>query len=139
MKLTSHEATIMPHPASRDSLRRQMHPTRGGMTRPSATSVLFLGRRRQAATPIHSIAIWTAPEGAVYNMVLKLLYPMFLITSDANCEAQLVTAFSHESSRQPAGQQAEDARRMFGTYRQHRGLHGDENPKSKHEPRLDVQ
>ena len=40
--------------------------------RAKATSILFLGKSIQAATPIHSIAICTAPEGAVYSMVSNL-------------------------------------------------------------------
>lgn len=63
----------MPQPASREILRRQMHPTSGGTTRPSATRVLFRGISMHAAAPIHNMVIWTAPEGAVYSMVSKLL------------------------------------------------------------------
>lgn len=68
-ELTSHEETIMPQPASRDSSSRQTHPINGGITRASATSVLCFGSRMHAPTPIQSMAIWTAPDGAVYSMV----------------------------------------------------------------------
>lgn len=55
------------------------------MMRASATRVLFFGSRRvQAATPIQSMAICTAPDGAVYSIVSNFVYPMLLMTRLAN-------------------------------------------------------
>lgn len=65
MQDDNHEAAIMPQPASRDNLRRQIVPVRGGITRARATSVRFRGISTHPSTPIQSMAIWTAPDGAV--------------------------------------------------------------------------
>lgn len=57
MQDASHEAPIMPQPASSDSFKRQMLPARAGMMRTSAIKVRFRGSKMHASTPNHNMAI----------------------------------------------------------------------------------
>lgn len=73
MHEASQEATIMPHPAVSDNFSKQMHPISGGTMRAKAMNVLFRGNSTHPPTPIQSIAICTAPDGAVYSIVSNLV------------------------------------------------------------------
>lgn len=122
----NHEAAIMPQPASRDSFKRQMVPARGGSTRAKATSVRFRGIKTHPSTPIQSMVIWTAPDGAVYSIVWYLSYPMLLMTKEAN--------YGPVSRHSSAFEMGSGTR----LYREHRRLHRDEYPKCEDKPRLGI-
>jgi hypothetical protein len=83
--LTIHAETIIPHPADGvGSSNSRTQPMRGGTAIIMTTKHVFLGMSQTPIAAIQTKDACRAPTGAVNSIVWNLLYPMSLMTRDAN-------------------------------------------------------
>lgn len=82
--LTNQEATMGPYPGHLSSVYRNIVPTNGRRMSTKMTRVCWRGKKKTSTVPIHSKVAWTAPEGAVYSVVVSFLLLIDWTMSEVN-------------------------------------------------------